>query len=92
MEKIIDYRVQDHTEEWLVKWEHFEHEYNTWEPRQNLENNIILNEYEEQRLAGKVYKLFFPTQICKCAKFVVVHYVHCTLSTQMSFLIWFFLM
>lgn len=49
VEKILDHRVKgrgkNKTKDYLVKWEGYGHEHNSWEPAVNFDNNTSLDEY-----------------------------------------------
>lgn len=46
VERIVDHRIRNGTTEYLVSWQGYPEEQNTWEPPQNLDCPDLLHEYE----------------------------------------------
>ena len=55
MEKILDKRIssKDGKLEYLIAWENFGPEDNTWEPQSNIFCPVMLKNFEEKRAAEK---------------------------------------
>ena len=55
MEKILDKRIssKDGKLEYLIAWENFGPEDNTWEPQSNIFCPVMLKNFEERRAAEK---------------------------------------
>ncbi|XP_044016079.1 histone-lysine N-methyltransferase SUV39H2-like isoform X1 [Aphidius gifuensis] len=66
VDRIVDKKIKDNGEWYLVKWKNWSNNYNTWEPKINLVNCIEIidtYEYDRQQLLEKFQKIenFNPT-------------------------------
>lgn len=51
VERIEDKRIKNGKVEYFVKWENYDHSYNTWEPMRNLRHSShLLKAYEDNKL------------------------------------------
>ena len=49
VEKIVDKRIQNGQVEYLLKWKGYPNEDNTWEPKDSLQCEELINDYEERK-------------------------------------------
>ena len=48
VDSILDYRKTNNIEEYLIKWDGYDHSYNSWEPKKNLKCPELLKQFEEK--------------------------------------------
>ena len=48
VEKVIDDRIRKGKQEFLVKWEGYDSDENTWEPYNNIKDNAQFKAYQER--------------------------------------------
>ena len=56
IERLLDVRIVDEKEEFLIKWRGFSKKHNSWEPRQNIKNNEIIKDFYEDKFPAQNYE------------------------------------